>query len=253
MITPDRVDGYLQLTRRAYTPSPELRERVQMRLQAGALPLAVPAPFVGASPAGSQTLRRRVANLALSGAALALGLAGGYTLRPAVGDPPPLPQPRFSQQLLAPEVEAPRDTPATPGWAPSAARLHEPAVSEPAPARSRRPVRAAVPHRLQPQPDDVPVSARGPNEELALLARAERAVRAGNSALALVLIAELEARFPRSGFLEERRAIELVAHCSARAGDARSRAERFLREHPRSVYAERVAELCPLEPAAGPP
>jgi hypothetical protein len=89
---------------------------------------------------------------------------------------------------------------------------------------------------------------RGPSDELALLQRAERAVRAENSALALMLTGELDARHPRSELLEERRAIELMAHCVAHATDARPRAERFLRAHPRSVYAERVQQLCLGEP-----
>jgi hypothetical protein len=92
-------------------------------------------------------------------------------------------------------------------------------------------------------------------DELALLQRAERAVRAENSALALMLTSELEERYPRSQLLEERNAIELMAHCVAHATDARPRAERFLRAHPRSVYAERIAALClaePTPPAAEP-
>ena len=144
------------------------------------------------------------------------------------------------------EVEAPSDAPAAPGWAPSAALAREPTVDSPHTPRARKPGAAARP-QLEPQPPDPP-QPRGPNEELALLARAERAVRADNSALALVLIDELEARFPSSALLEERRAIELLAHCAARASDARQRAERFLRQHPRSVYAERIAALCPSEP-----
>jgi hypothetical protein len=88
------------------------------------------------------------------------------------------------------------------------------------------------------------------DQELALLQRAERAVRVGNAALALALTAELEAQHPRSRLLEERRAIELLAHCAAGATDAAPRATRFLREHPKSVYAGRVRELCHVEPSA---
>ena len=81
-----------------------------------------------------------------------------------------------------------------------------------------------------------------------MLQRAERAVRAGNAALALALIGELEERHPRSRLLEERRAIELMAHCEAKATDASARAARFLRDHPQSVYAGRVSAMCPVEP-----
>ena len=83
--------------------------------------------------------------------------------------------------------------------------------------------------------------------------RTERAVRAGNSALALMLLGELETGYPRSELLEERRALELLAYCVANATDSVPRAERFLREHPRSVYAERIGALCQVEPSATKP
>lgn len=245
MITPNLVDGYLQLTRRALTPSPELRDRVQARLQVGAAPVAVPPSLAVAKPRRFSLLRLEAASLALSGTLLALGFAAGYTLRFDPGAPPALPRP--AQQSVDFDVEAPNDTPAVPGWAPSAALAREPAADPPHAPHARKPG-AAARRQLEPQPDDPPLAARGTNEELALLARAERAVRADNSALALVLIDQLEARFPRSGLLEERRAIELLAHCAAHASDARQRAERFLRQHPRTVYAERIAALCPSEP-----
>jgi hypothetical protein len=44
--------------------------------------------------------------------------------------------------------------------------------------------------------------------------------------------------------LEERKAIELIALCAAGATDGSVRAERFIRDHPHSVYAGRIAELC---------
>ena len=245
MTTPDLVDGYLQLTRQALTPSAELRERVQARLQVGPTPVAVPPALAVAKPRSSQLLRRTAASFALSGSLLALGFAAGYQLRPAPGAPPPLPRP--SQQAVDVEVEAPSDTLAVPGWAPSSDLAREPAADPPHAPHARKPGAPARP-QLEPQPADSPLAAGAPNEELALLARAERAVRADNSALALVLIDELEARFPSSALLEERRAIELLAHCVAGASDARQRAERFLRQHPRSVYAERIGALCPSEP-----
>jgi hypothetical protein len=88
--------------------------------------------------------------------------------------------------------------------------------------------------------------------ELELLERADRAVRADNSALALALLAELDARYPRSTLLEERAAMELLAHCQARAADAGSRAQRFLRTYPNSVYLERASELCQHGATASP-
>jgi hypothetical protein len=87
---------------------------------------------------------------------------------------------------------------------------------------------------------------QGVREELVLLQRAERAVRAGNAALALALTGEFDQRYPRSRLVEERHAIELMAYCLAGATDSATRGARFAREYPTSVYAERIATLCPI-------
>jgi hypothetical protein len=88
--------------------------------------------------------------------------------------------------------------------------------------------------------------APSPHDELAILVRAERAVRAGNAALALALTDELARLHPRSALVEERRAIELLAYCEAGASDASARAARFLGDHPSSVYVGRIIEECPI-------
>jgi hypothetical protein len=87
-------------------------------------------------------------------------------------------------------------------------------------------------------------------DELELLRRAERAVRADNSALALVLTSEHEARYPSSPLGEERSAIELMAHCAAKASDGAARAARFVRQHPKSVYLGRISDLCLVDASA---
>ena len=65
-----------------------------------------------------------------------------------------------------------------------------------------------------------PPSGTETSAELALLQRAERAVRAKNPTLALALMDELKQSRPRSPLHEERSAIELMAHCQARGADA---------------------------------
>jgi hypothetical protein len=83
-----------------------------------------------------------------------------------------------------------------------------------------------------------------PAEELALLRRVEKSLRANDSALALALLDELDERFPRTALGEERLAARVIAHCAVGDGGARLRAESFLRERPGSVYAERVQTAC---------
>ena len=82
--------------------------------------------------------------------------------------------------------------------------------------------------------------------ELALLERAERAIRARHPALALALIEELDQRRPRSPLQEERRSIELMAHCQAQGPGSQTaqRRESFMREYPESAYSARIAAEC---------
>lgn len=80
--------------------------------------------------------------------------------------------------------------------------------------------------------------------ELALLGRAEWALRHGNTVSAFDILAELERRYPRSVFSEERAGAQTMARCQAKLPGAREDADRFLREHPNSVYAARVRRSC---------
>lgn len=297
------VDGYLALTRQALAPSPELRERVFSRLDAGAVPNGESgAPGVAAMPrgesgapgtadgaalgAGTVGLRdgalgadgallgagleasgatalgaalapvaaashgaRGQAGALLGGGLLVLGFLSGYWARGIDGQPPPLrpavaalSQEQQQAEQLNEELvpEAPARPQLQPAQRSSAARSASPRSSNTPPRREN----------AAPLPATTSSATR---DELLLLQRTERAVRAGNSALALMLVGELEAQYPRTELLEERRALELLSYCVADATDSVSRAERFLREHPRSVYAERIDALCQVEPPATTP
>jgi hypothetical protein len=88
--------------------------------------------------------------------------------------------------------------------------------------------------------------------EVALLGRAERAIRGGEAALALVLLEQLEREFPSSALRVERAAARVLARCEAsRSGSTAERAAaqsaaRELLSQGSSVYAGRVRELCGL-------
>jgi hypothetical protein len=83
-------------------------------------------------------------------------------------------------------------------------------------------------------------------DELSLLRRVEKSLRANDPALALALLGDLDERFPRTALGEERLAARVIAHCTVGDGGARLRAESFLRERPGSVYAERVQTACTI-------
>jgi hypothetical protein len=136
------------------------------------------------------------------------------------------------------------------------------------PALASSPRKPAAPPRARShRAGSAPVANEDASAELLLLERAERAVRSRNSALALALIGELERSFPRSPLHEERRSIELMAHCQALGpssdasadtkADIATRRERFLRQYPESVYSARIADECDaansVAPRATPP
>jgi hypothetical protein len=120
-------------------------------------------------------------------------------------------------------------------------------------ARATPPPRA----RATPGPAQLaraPAASRDPvADELMLLSRAERAIRAGEPALALSFLDELEARFPSSGMLEERSAARLLADCALSTPGSQRRAELFLSHRAASVYTDRLRRSCGLEaPSATP-
>jgi len=250
----DVVERHLGRAWRSFAPESSLQDRVRARLTSSAA-ATMGALGTGAAlnvrPEGTWASLQTSSKLgtALVGAGLlGMGLLSGYLLRDA-RDEPAAPALLTSSTLSAPAAALP-----PPSGLEPPARLVEP--SAPAAPVLEATTAARAPRTAPPlqqrtktvaPESDVQSGAletADPNQELALLRRAERAVRNDDSALALALIAELEERHPRSSLLEERRAVELLAYCVAGASDARARAQRFLREHPRSVYAGRIAEKC---------
>jgi hypothetical protein len=81
--------------------------------------------------------------------------------------------------------------------------------------------------------------------ELALLQRARRALNRDDAQLALGIVQSLDERFPNGVLMEERVATRILSLCQLeRVEEAREQGHRFLLDHPRSVYAERVRHSC---------
>jgi hypothetical protein len=260
------VDRSLALARQVFAPSAQHRERVLARLSTGAAP-GGPAP--GAErPASSAVTRRASRSLvtrwpavARAGLLVGAGFALGYWFaearqpqQPVALASAPVADTTAAENLGASARPAPTTNPGKAGDS-SMAPLEPGAPVDPsATAREARSTRAAA---TQPrahaarssrmQAPEAPGDERF-GEELALLQRAERAIRMGNGALARSFIADLEARFPRTALRQERAAVLVLAACAAHEPDATSAARTFVARHPNSVYIDRIRDACALDP-----
>jgi hypothetical protein len=250
----ERVDRQLALGWQGLTPPSELRARVRARLEGlEPEPASTPArPVAEASGLRSLWASGKV-GLAVGAGVFALGFVAGRLAPSSASQPPPERDAPAQSEVasLPPRAPAPAEmalAPVTTEPPPSSASPEPPTLSKSTSARASA--------RASRSNATAASTARDWRAELELLERAERAIRADNVALALALLSELDARFPRSALREERQAIEVLAQCQAGSTDSAARAERFLRAHAQSVYAERIGEMCtpkmPDSSAAGP-
>lgn len=233
-----------------------------------------PAPGAGAGSAAGRgapfwtALRMMgVRGVGLGGLLMAAGFSAGYLARGSSVESTP----RAVSAVEAPPVSAPEsiasiDAAAT---APAVEQAlppeppvgAQPSVAQPergraaellASARPRVAERrtSAVRHEASHEPPDKPLPGpvgaerTGLERELALLRRAERALRKGNPEFALALLDELEATRPSPMLAEERSATRLLAACQARAEGAERAASAFIAAHPESVYVARLESSC---------
>jgi hypothetical protein len=256
----DPLDERLNLAWRSLSPPPDLAARVRVRLASTGG--AVAAATLGARVASRWRALRASGPLGAGAGALLLGvgIALGYLIPRQPADAAPAPERSAPAPAEArpphpatPLSSALASVPRAPEEASTSAALGSSTPDSPARASSSRKP-AAPPLARAPRAGPAPVAKEDASAELLLLERAERAVRTRNPALALALIGELEQSFPRSPLHEERRSIELMAHCQALGpssqasadtkADLATRRERFLRQYPESVYSARVADEC---------
>ena len=273
----DELSRSVALARGALGPPPDARARVRARLAESALAesaleasRASARAGTGALGSGAASLvaglaRRRGRALVRALAWTSIGLCAGYWLgfhrigaawvegasppraldaTPSASPPSPSLEPTTPAHAASPAAAEPADS-----GAPSAA------VTLSAPPRRHAPARrhpGAPPSASARRPAASPGDAFA--AELALLERAERAIRAGEGALALALLDQLEHDFPTTSLREERAAARVLARCAetssadaSERAEARADAEQFL-AHSSSVYADRVRTLCQLGP-----
>ena len=250
MTDSDALERTLAAARAAFVAPAAARARLRAGLQeSGAFGTAKPSAPAALARAG--VARSTVSVL------VALGFAAGYWLghaparelaanslpsAPAVSTPPP--------PVSAPAAAIPAGEtapPAAPSQTSGVARSSD--ATQAAAERAHSP-----PPRGKAAPRSTPSSkANSFAQELALLQRAERALRAGEAGLSLSLVGELERRYPASTLSEERSAVRIMAECAAALPDARGRAQRFLSDRLASVYSDRVRSVCALDAATQPP
>jgi hypothetical protein len=261
-MTADPIERRLLLARQGLTPSPQLSARVRARFGTSQqLP-----PAAAAARAGRSALRERWRALRASGSvglAVGVGLFGVGCVVGLLGSELVL-QPREAASSAAQHAAEVSTAPIGPASAapPSDLGPAEPAaplasaeppsgraLAAPAPTvastRQRAPVAEVAGVRSESRPPPRVAPPRDWRGELELLERAERAVRADQVALALTLLGDFDVRYPASRLVEERAAVETMAHCQAAATDGGLRAARFLKLYPSSLYRTRVEALCP--------
>jgi hypothetical protein len=260
------VDRRLRLARQVFSPTDEQRERVRSALASTLL--AGRAATSGRGVPGARRLAVTLRAALLVGAGFALGVwfaetrhtEAGVTVTERVRGAPdevlgarpvsegPSPSEMLTPSALAPSIAAPlAQGDAGASTAPGVASTDG---ARPVEARHGANARRTNGSRAHARSASSTGDADSFQEELALLARAERAIRAGNATLARSFIAELEARFPKTALRQERAALLVLAACATREPTARREAREFLGDHGHSVYVDRIRSMCELESSA---
>jgi hypothetical protein len=264
------VDRSLELARQVFAPSARHRERVLAQLATRGVLGSAAAGSPGAAPArAARWLGGRWLGLCRAGLFVSAGFALGYwfaeTRAPEQSAALASAPAREARAADSPGVSAPPALPSNSSaervdgldMAPlGPAAPNEPSVTarHATPKRAVQGQRRAHAARLPPPETETPgLESERFADELLLLQRAERAIRAGNGPLARSFIADLEARFPRTALGQERAAVLVLAACAASEPDAASAARTFITQHPNSVYLDRIRDACDLAPSPGTP
>lgn len=139
-----------------------------------------------------------------------------------------------------PVVDAPRPAPAAVAPAP------EPQESAPATSAQVRPESAVMPRKPPPASTTAKVT-RAPRlqEEAALLAGVQRALRSGQPSSALAELDRYDREFGGGALRAEADAARVLALCAAlQRAQARAAAKRFVQRYPKSPSAARVRDAC---------
>lgn len=244
------IDGVADLDAPAAGDKARIQQRLAAQLGAAVFTTALVADAAGCSGANAvatTSLAPKSAWLGGLGKALLSAAAlGGAGLALWLGAPAP---------HAAPATLAPRVAPSAPSVAAVPSQAVAPAVAPelvaapqevPAPAaqedtpKAQRKAKVGLPAAATPSPHPDTLGA-----ELALLGRAQAALRAGRPAEAQALAAEHRATYPNGLMKEERMGVAALAEC-ALSPDNRAEAKAFLAQSANSPLAARVRKACEL-------
>lgn len=247
----DEAVRLLQRYKEASAPGAEQKARlgdvVRERLLRGDLPRFDVVPFAPATPEPSLVQRlwsSTAGKLALG--AVAVGAAGGASYPFFVQESLPSQRPAASAAVAraaSPPLQSARPSSAT-------TATEEKPVGETAP---QAPASKTVRSRAENTPPAaVKASEATVDEEVELVNASQAALRAGNTAQALDLLAQHAARFPSGKLATLRQVTRMMALCqSGRTAQARQEAADFIAKKPDSPFVERVKTIC-LSPSTSP-
>jgi hypothetical protein len=250
MAEPLGVDTRLRLARQVLSPSDEHRRRVRSALaarlategQTAALPARVGRRI--ASP----RLSRIVEAAALVAVGFVLGVWFAETRQPEAAAP-------MADRLVADgdQADANHRVETLPEPAPPASPLRAQPSQPPASPSPAKSSSTRAHGRERSGGASRATAADGFADELALLRRAERATRSGDALLARSLIAELDARFPKTALRQERAALLVLVACATHEPAAQAGAREFMQRHEQSVHLDRIRSACQLDSAGSTP
>ena len=232
----------LQLARAQDEPSPAALSRIE-RLLAARIARGVGATAAGALWAQSASAvvlgTSKVVSIAVLAGAVS---AVGYWALPSLAPAPTAASadsPKVREVTSSPPINARRAETAVSSVAAGSESSTAPMLA-PLPRVAPRPVAALS--NVTPSVPEAPDLLR---EETAELRRAQQALRAGNSELALKLLSQQDQTFSRGVLQQERSAARVLALCQNGHKDlARTEAERFEQRWPKSALVARVRSSC---------
>jgi hypothetical protein len=256
--------------RAGYGPAPADRARVLSALAARVAASAAASGSAAASLSGVAAAKGTILGVVAVAAIGAVSVGYWRSGRDARVTPPPVttsavrdpdraPAPVANEPPPAsPPAEAPRERPhrarSEPRLLRAAARSPAPPAAAPAPLAAAPAPPPATPAPLAatpaplaaaPRPDVVPETRPDVAGEVALLARAQKALADGDFRRCLRLLDRHAAAFPRGMLTEERAAARIIALCGlGRVETARDELGAFLSRAPASPLAERVKHAC---------